>query len=169
MPQDPSKPLDPSSIASDLNTLTINSQKLNRFTDELTVHVEQIESIVNDLNIGLRAFVIAESLADEEHRSYHCIRLGYDKAGSEWGFTIDEFDEDARDPSNVANYQTWPFKEAPRALRLKVVDKIHELIKALAKKSDEMATQTAARAFLAKEIASSLSTPAPVQKTWGGK
>ena len=154
------RPVDPSAIESDLKVLATNSKNLNRLTDELTKHVEHIESAVNTLNLGLRVFVIADSGCDEEGRWSHYVRLCYEKIEGKWGLAIDEYDEDAADPDHWPNYSHWAFKDAPRALRLKVVDKIPDLIKALVKESETMAAETTATVARAMEIASSVSRSA---------
>jgi hypothetical protein len=149
--------VDSTAIATDLQVLANSSKILNHLTDELTKHVEHIESSVNALNLGLRAFVIAESASDEDGRRSHDVRLCYEKIDGKWGLAIDEYDEDAADPVHCSNYSHWAFKDAPRALRLKVVPKIPDLIKALIKEAEKMTAETGETVSRALEIAISLS------------
>jgi hypothetical protein len=161
MLNDRKRDVDPSAIESDLKVLANNSETLNRLTDELTKHVEQIESTINALNLGLRASVIAECASDEEGLWTHYVRLWYDKTDGKWGLAIDEFDQNEQDPDRWFGHKSWVFKDAPRALRLKVVDKIPDLIKALVEESEKMAADTTLTVARAMEIASSLPKPAP--------
>jgi hypothetical protein len=160
MLQDPRK-VDPSTIESDLKALTINSKTLNRLTDELAMHVERVESAVNSLNLGLTASVFAEQSSDGDGPWTHYVRLLYEKLGGKWGLVIDEFDEHDHDPDQWRNHQTWAYGDAPRELRLMAADKIPDLLKALIKRSEEMAAKTAMTVGRAKEIATTLSKPAP--------
>jgi len=153
--------IDPSAIESDLKVLADKSKTLNQLTDELTRHVEQIESVVNALNLGLSARVIAEKMGNPGDTESHYVRLLYSKTDGKWGLAVDEFDEDEDDPIWCGDYKIWAFKDAPRALRLKVVDKIPDLIKALVKESDKMADETAKTVARAVEIASGMSKKAP--------
>jgi len=152
---------DPSSVATDLKTLSKNAKTLNKLTDDLTQQVGQIESVINALNLGLSSFVVIEESPDMTGVWSHYTRLWYvrdDK--SKWGLTIDEFDEHNQDPENCRNHKSWAFREAPRVLRLKAVGFIPDLLADLVKQSENMTTQTAATLAQAKDIAANLLKPA---------
>jgi hypothetical protein len=148
-------------LASDLKALTDASKNLNRSTDELTQQIEQIESTINALNLGLRASVIAEADDDESPLWTHYTRLLYDKNDGAWGLVIDEFYESVSDEHTKHDYKGWRFSDAPRASRLKVIDKIPELLKVLVRESEAMAERVGEKLNDAKAIASSLFAPAP--------
>lgn len=150
---------DLSAIESDLQVLADTSKNLNRLTDELTSYVELIESVVNDLNLGLAASVSVEEESDENGMCTHHVRLWYEKSDGRWGFSIHEFDDYVHDPDQTHNLRSWVFKDASRMLRLKVVDRIPELIKALAKEAAEMTAKTASTVSRAQAIASTLAKP----------
>ncbi len=153
--------VDPSAIASDLQVLAKTSQILNRLTDDLTKQVDQVESVINALNLGLSGYVYVEESSDENGMWTHFIRLWYEKTEGKWGLSIDEFDEYAQDPDQYRNRKSWVFRDAPRTLRLKAVEKIPALIKALIKGAQEMTEKTASTVTRAQEIASCFSKPAP--------
>jgi hypothetical protein len=156
--------VDPSAIESDLKVLAASSNNLNRLTDQLTGYIELVESVLNALNLGLKASVVVERSSDEDGTWCHYVRLWYDKIDGKWGLAVDEYDENQEDPNPDAswiNRKFWAFTDAPRALRLKVVPGIPDLIRALVKESERMAAATAATVARAKEIAASLSKSAP--------
>jgi hypothetical protein len=155
------KPIDSSAIESNLKLLTNNSKILNQLTDELTKYVEQVESAINALNLGLTVSVIAEAMGDLTGVVTHYVRLGYYKQDGRWGLCIDEYDQHEQDPDNLRDYRAWAFKDAPRVLRLKVVDKIPDLMKALAEESEKMTAGTAEAVARAIEITESLPKKAP--------
>jgi hypothetical protein len=151
---------DLSSVESDLKALATASKTLNNLTDQLTEQVAQIESVINTLNLGLRVSVTVHSYgSDDEPWLSSDLRLSYDKNDGKWGFEIEEFDVD-QNADHYLNYKSWVFKDAPRALRLEVVHKIPELIKAMVKESETVAKQVTEKLEDAKAIASTLFKPA---------
>jgi hypothetical protein len=162
------KQLDLSTVESDLKALTTASKTLNNLTDQLTDQVAQIESVINALNLGLRVSVIVRSYSDDNQPwMSNNVRLSYDKNDGRWGFEVEEFDDDERDPEHHANYRSWAFKDAPRSLRLEVVHKIPELIRAMVKEAEATAAKVTLKLDDAKAIASSLFAPTldgPVRK-----
>jgi|SRR5579863_21136 len=151
---------DLSSVESDLKALTKASKTLNDLTDKLTEQVAQIESVVNTLNLGLRVSVAVHSYSGEDEPWLSSdLRLSYDKNYGKWGFEIEEFEIDANDPDHYRNYRSWAFKDAPRLLRLEVVHKIPELMKAMVQESERAADQINEKLDDAIAIAASLSAP----------
>jgi len=149
-------------LASDLKALADAAKNLNSFSDQLTQQVEQIESVINALNLGLRATVVVEADGDGDLAGLwtHYTRLLYDKVDGRWGLAIDEYDEDVRDEETKHNYKIWAFCDSPRGSRLKVVDKIPELIKVLLKESQAMTLRVGQKLEEVNSIASNLFAPA---------
>jgi hypothetical protein len=160
MPDPRNKP-DLSTVESDLKALSTASKTLNDLTDKLTEQVAQIESVINTLNLGLRVSVMVRSYNSDDREPWltNNVVLLYGKNDGRWGFEIEEFDEDERDPINPRNYRLWVFKEAPRTLRLEVVNKIPELIRQLVKESEAAADEVTEKLDDAIAIAASLSAP----------
>jgi hypothetical protein len=151
---------DLSSVASDLKALTTASKTLNELTDKLTEQVAQIESVVNTLNLGLRVSVIVSSYGDDnEPWINYKKRLSYSKNDGKWGFEVEEFEDDDNDPGRYRNHASWAFKDAPRSLRLEVVHKIPELIKAMVQECERVADEINEKLDDAIAIAASLSAP----------
>src|SRR5204863_1616916 len=100
-----------------LKALASAAEALNAVSDELTRQVTAIETGVNALNLGIKADVIAHKSSNVEGTISHYVRLRYGKAGKKWGFVIDEYD-DYEELPEWENFESWPFKEAPRGSRL---------------------------------------------------
>jgi hypothetical protein len=145
-------------IAATLQSLTTVAQNLNELSDRLTAQVLLIERAVNKLNLGVRTTVdVDSSLIDNDDFSALVTRLGYTKVDGKWGFAIHQFVD--IDPENT--YQTWAFKDAPRDLRLKAVDRIPELMKALVDTSVKLGSDINDKICLTKGLVSALSQTSP--------
>jgi len=168
MPDVRTKP-DLSTTESDLKALAAAANNLNNLTDKLTEQVTQIESVINTLNLGLKVSVIVSSYGEEEEPwASHDVRLCYNKVDGKWGFEIEEFDTDEQYAAGrYLNYHSWAFRDAPRSLRLEVVHRIPELIKAMVKEAEQVTSRFAEKLEDAKSIASTVFKPAldaPVKK-----
>ena len=141
--------------AMQISKLSMASSTLNRLSDELTKEVSEIEVTLNALNLGVRAQVKSTTLeADPDIGYCHWLNLAYGKKAGKWGFIVEELDKTLANPSDEGSYESWPFKDAPREFRLQVVDSIPALLDALAKKSDETATEITQKVKFVKDLAS---------------
>lgn len=144
----------PPAIPSNLWNLGNAAQNVNTLSDRLTDQVGAIENALNNLNLGVRATVdVEESPVDD--LVVVILRLGYDKVGGKWGFVIDQFV--ASDPEDT--YVKWAFKDAPRELRLKVVEWIPKLLDELTNTSLKLASDINEKISLAQGLASLLPQP----------
>jgi hypothetical protein len=143
-----------------LQSLTNAAQNLNELTDRLTAQVGEIETTINKLNLGVSTTVEVESSSDPALLTTYVVRIGYGKVGGKWGFIIDDFiDEDSEN-----TYQMWAFKDAPRDLRLKVVERIPRLLEALVTTSIKLASDINGKIDLTKELVSVLCQTSPAAK-----
>lgn len=156
--------LDPSEITSKLPQLSKASQVLNNLSDELVKQVAGIEASLNKFNLGVSTYVVVSSSADEEGLWSQNLRLAYGKDGGKWGLIIERVTEDLRYGPEDTEYESWPFKDAPRELRLKVVDKIPLLLQALIKESEEVATQVRDAVAFTTDLAISFAQSSPESK-----
>ena len=147
-------------IESNLKELASAAQTLNTISDEFTKQVSAIEDTLNSLGLGIRAHVVVSSYTSLCGDITKYLRLAYGKSGRKWGFIIEQFTDDQNLP-DYDDFESWPFKDAPRELRINVVDRIPELLEALVKKSSEIATKMTAKIDYTKELAARLipSTP----------
>lgn len=69
-------------------------------------------------------------------------------------------------PEEQNSSRSWSFKDAPRDLRLKVVERIPQLLEALVSKANEVASKVAEKAAFATELSAGL---AEFSRAQGGK
>jgi hypothetical protein len=136
-------------VQSHLKQLSATAQTLNQLSDKLTGEVAEVEGPVNKLNLGVSAYVVVGKWSDESNHSGET-RLAYDKHSGKWGFVVEEI---TRDEYGSESYQNWLFKDAPRHLRLQVVEAIPQLLEALVKKSGELASDIKDKVTFVEELA----------------
>jgi hypothetical protein len=159
----PRTPLLPESLIkvdSHLKELAAAAKTLNVVSDELTTHVSAIEVVLNKLNLGVRAHVVAQSSSNIDGSITNYVRLAYGKSSGKWGFVIEQFTDD-QNWDEFLNFESWSFKDAPRELRIVAVDKIPELLEALVKSSGEIAAKMTKKVGYTKELAAHLASPSP--------
>jgi hypothetical protein len=145
----------PPAVPNNLWRLANAAQNVNELSDRLTEQVSEIESAINKLNLGVDARVDVEVSSQDGFD--RITRLRYGKASGKWGFIIEEF----VDQSPEETYQEWAFKEAPRELRLKVVEWIPKLLDDLVNTSLKLASAINDKITLAKGLISLLPQPGP--------
>src|SRR5262249_20062354 len=128
-------------------------------SDDLTKHVSFIEEVINKLNLGIKAHVVATQSSNFDESETHYVRLAYGKFGRKWGLIIEEFTDQQNWPDYV-DFETWPFHEAPRELRIIAVDKIPDLLEALVKQSTDITSKLVKKVGFAKELAARV-VPSP--------
>ncbi len=147
----------PSEIQERLHKLAANAQKLNDLSDSLTKQLTQIESAINKLNIGVAAEVNSETYSSEDGLEYDIWRLAYQKYDKKWGFVVEHLSGHEAYPDG--EFESWPFKDAPREHRIAAVLKVPELLDALLEKSERFASEISGSVSYAQSIASSLAAP----------
>lgn len=144
-------------ISAKLDALAKAAQNLNELSDRLTEYVSEIEGAVNKLNLGVRASVAVEVVAEDTFVNRN-VFFDYKKAAARWGFFVNQYLDS--DPENT--WESWAFKDAPRELRLKAVEKIPLLLDELETKSVKLASDIADKISLARALVSALPQPRPV-------
>jgi hypothetical protein len=156
------------STLSHLERLSAAAHSLNQLSDELTKQVLAIEETLNKLNLGVEAKVNGPNLSESEDGLYtHWLRISYGKLAGKWGLLVEELSEDVQN-SDRDSYAGWAFKDAPRDYRMKVVDKIPELLEALCKKSVEVAAEINKKVQFARTLVSTISAK-PQPPMWTPK
>jgi len=150
------------SVDAALKELTSLSQVLNKTSDDLTKHLNEVESALGTLKLGVSVWVtmrkeneLSEPGNDGSRAQLTIVKmLGYGKYKNKWGLVFAEYCEDFFD----GQYDQECFlRDAPREIRLAAVDKLPDLLKALIKKAAQVAEETMKKAGAAKEIAIGLS------------
>ncbi len=122
-------------IQTDFQALSSIAPALNAASDELTKSVALLDDSLKKLNIGLTAWVtFRDHDIDERGDHYDADQIGYCKVNGAWGISLRHiWGEESSDWHRVEG--PWLFNDAPREMRLYSVDRIPEVIEALAKEA----------------------------------
>jgi hypothetical protein len=119
----------PAAIQSSFQQLSAAASSLNAASDRLTKIINEIESVLKPLNIGLHCWVKMGPGWSAPDGSSGYYQLGYTKVSGKWGIALSEVSDYSDDD------EVWAFNDAPRTLRLKAVDYIPQLLDELTKKT----------------------------------
>jgi hypothetical protein len=140
-------------IQASLRKLHSLSEDLNKASDELTAELNSVEAALNNLKLGISAFVTIrrEDAGDGYWRVYS---MGYYKLRGKWGLVVyDHFEGwDQEDDTEVVF-----LRDAPREIRIEAGEHLSELLTKIAENAAETTKNATLRAKEAKEIAASLS------------
>lgn len=138
--------------------LAAAATNLNTASDDLGKIVAQFDSVLQKLNLGIPSWVFVCS-DQSDGPNYNSYQVGYDKVGGKWGIALRRvWGNDYA--SEIEGSEEWTFNEAPRWLRIDAIDKVLDLIEALAKKATETTTQLGNKLPRAKELATALTAAA---------
>jgi hypothetical protein len=142
-------------IATAFASLKETAKNLNEATGEFSQPIAQIERALKNLNLGVACWVSAGKGGNANYDFWER-EIGYARIRREWGLAIRTTDghESAPDEADV---EEWHFNEAPLYLRLKVVDKLPDLIEALVASADATAKRLREKAAPTKELADAVS------------
>jgi hypothetical protein len=119
---------------------------------ELSKPVSAIETAIKRMNIGYEAWTTYKQGSYEEH--WWKWDIGYSRIGGRWGIAIKMSSGDETDPERDRS-ETWFFNESPLYLRHPSIDKLPDLLEALAKTGETVAgklTRAAERAVTIVEV-----------------
>ena len=119
---------------------------------ELSKPVSAIESAIKRMNIGYEAWTTYKQGSYEEN--WWKWDIGYSRIGSRWGIAIKVSSGDETDPERDRS-ERWFFNESPLYLRHSSIDKLPDLLEALAKTGEAVAgklTRAAERAGTIAEV-----------------
>jgi hypothetical protein len=138
-----------------LKELARLSQDLNQASDALSQQIAQVEEALNELKLGVRAWVqVRSSQSFDEGSSYPTTDseyLGYGKRHGRWGllymYSVEEFPD--RD-------SVMFLRDAPREDRVTAVEKLAELVRALEKTTKELTEEATKKAAQVADFAAAL-------------
>jgi hypothetical protein len=114
--------------------LTSVAADLNQASDELTRVVNSLDSALQRLNVGIVAWVLISKNNDERFSHlYECEQVGYAKVNGNWCLAIRRLAGNESSPEAEEVRDIWPFNDAPRGMRLRAIEKLPEVIDALAR------------------------------------
>jgi hypothetical protein len=145
-------------IQLNFQALSVVASSLNSASDEFTRVIDVLDEALKKLNIGLVVWVIFEDRGDEQDpQRYDCDQLGYSKVDGKWGIALrhiwgheafEAHDEDG----------PWLFKDAPREMRLRSVDKIPQLIQSLFEEASSATKKIQEKTKEVRELAAAISS-----------
>ena len=157
--------------ARQLSAAAIN---LNSTSDQLGKVVAILDSAFQKLNIGVSGWVkFRDAYGGPDGMHFWTDEVGYAKVSGKWGITIRSASGREGD-DDYGSYEEWLFNDAPRALRLKAIEKIPDLFEQLTSEVTATAKATEVKLKELEEFASVVNavvTPdaKPAAKTTNGK
>lgn len=146
-------------VSASFRELTSVAGALNEISDALGKAVSDIDEGLKRLNLGISVWVRVDySPPDYPEDPYYRIEeIGYVKFDGKWGMALRTtigIDMNPHDEEDTVN--TYAFNEAPRALRLKAIDKIPALLKALTDESAKVTKELEAKLADAQAVAAAV-------------
>jgi hypothetical protein len=146
-----------SNVQDSFRELAKTAKQLNFASDALGKYVGEIEKALRALNLGVAGWVTIESFSDENGLSTLNRELGFDKIGKQWSIGLQSYVQPEWD-SQWTHHEEWVFDEAPRAMRIKAIEHLPELIQELNKNAAAIAKSTAEKLPTANNLASQISS-----------
>ena len=119
-------------MPTDFSRLQDLSNSLNKKSDELNESLKAFEAMIASFRLGVDAWVKPSlETRTDDHGIEYSTTLGYSKATGNWCLTIgywSSFDEEG-------SYS--PLNQASRELRIKAIEQLPKLLKALESAADE--------------------------------
>jgi hypothetical protein len=146
-------------LKNSFSNLSKASQELNTASEVFGTAVTSLEDAINALNPGVAAWVAVSSSSPDEDMPWQSVeeRLGYDKVDGRWGLALSTVEIDSSGDVSESVQASWRFKDAPRSLRLRAIDRVPELIEALAREASRTAKRVGEQADYATSLAEAIS------------
>jgi hypothetical protein len=144
--------------------LSTAAERLNQVSDEFGRTISVLDDALEQLNLGVSAWVPITSGGDERGDYYWSRDIGYAKPGKRWGIALRTVSGYESAPDEETE-ESWLFNEAPRWLRIEAVAKIPELLQKLTKQADETSTRIQKKTVEAKELAAAIKAAAAASRS----
>ncbi len=143
-------------IQTHFKALSEIASTLNTASDELTKTIAVLDEALKKLNVGLTVWVTFRSRDDERvPYVFDQDQIGYDKVNGVWGIALRRiWGDESNDQYNEDG--PWAFNAASRELRLHSVDKIPEVIEALAKEAFNITKRIQEKTIEVRELAGAI-------------
>jgi prefoldin subunit 5 len=145
-------------IQTNFQALSAVASSLNAASDEFTQVIGALDEALKKLNIGLTVWVIFGDRGDEnDPAQYNCDQIGYCKVDGKWGIALRHiWGHEGFDAHNEDG--PWLFKDGPREMRLRSVDKIPDLIKALSEEASSTTKRIQEKTKEVRELAGAITS-----------
>lgn len=132
------------------------AQEVSDAATELSRPVASIETALKRMNIAFEAWVTYKSFGDDT--DYVHWDVGFSRVHGRWGLCLRTIDGDLNNPDRT-EVEPFHFNEAPLYLRPGAVDKIPDLLEALAKTGATVSKKLSAAALRASQVAETVTPP----------
>jgi methyl-accepting chemotaxis protein len=137
---------------------------LNTASDELTKVVSVLDESLKKLNVGLTVWVTFRFRGDDNFpEEYDVDQIGYAKVNGTWGLALRNISGD-HSISRFEEEGPWLFKDGPREFRVLGVEKILEVVEALAKSAADTTKRVQEKTKQVRELATALEKPTDESK-----
>lgn len=155
------------SVSSSFRELSAAAGALNVVSDELGKAVSEIDDSLKKLNLGVTAWVQMQKWggAHERDLSYTIEELGYAKINSKWGIAVRVRSGDDEHPEYDESVEAWLFNDATRALRLRAIKKIPELLNKLSEEATKVTKELQVKLADAQAVAAAVQEAAREPKS----
>jgi len=144
--------------------LTEAAANINSASDELSKPIQEIESTLKALNLGVTVWHEMEGGRNQHDEIYWWSRdIGYTKVSGKWGIALRSASGDSGHPDDDS-VDIWLFNDAPRHMRVLGTKHLADLIEAMVEAAHEMAKKIRTGSAEAEEIAATLRELAPPPK-----
>lgn len=149
-------------VQSSFRQLTAAATDLNLASDRLGEIVAEVDSTLKPLKIGIASWVTfhLEESNGGGNKSSH--EIGYVKINGQWGLAIRSILGDRLAPEQGSEEQ-WLFADAPRALRIRAVDKLPDLLDQLTRDVQASASEVHAKVENVWDLATAISDDTPIR------
>ena len=115
--------------------LSVAATTLNTASDALSKSISDLDAVLRKLGLGVSAWIPfrEERPVDTTLARYETDEIGYAKSGGKWCLSIRTGLRSGQIGLGDDVFEQWPFNEAPRALRVRAVTKIPDLLDQLNK------------------------------------
>lgn len=150
-------------LVSAFERLADTAATLNKVSDALSAPIAALDASFKELNIGAETWVEVESGEDTEGDWEWQRSLGYAKVGGRWGIAI----RDCAGPMNEpwTRCDDWLFSDAPRAFRVKAIDRLPLLVEALINAASLIAEELESKFAAAADVARAAQAVVQARKT----
>jgi len=142
-------------VQSSYRQLAVAATTLNAASDELGKSIEELDSALKNLNLGIPSWVTFSTGDSPDGVYYSYDQVGYAKIGGKWGIAIRSVsgNEYQREHDDV---DAWLFNDAPRVLRVQAIGSIPDLLDQLTKDATEATTKVNEKAEQARQLATAI-------------
>jgi hypothetical protein len=146
-----------------LKQLSTASEALNNVSDIFNDQIMVIEEALASYNVGVTAWVHAYTDSYEEYDQRGDVRgvietlysVGYQKWGGKWCLIVASECDYGRSPGD-ADRTEWVLRDAPRAIRMRVIAAIPALLAKLVEEATKLAAEISKKTAEARVLAASI-------------